>query len=158
MQRGTIKQSIFIDASPAIVYEVVSTPEHLARWYVDEAVVEASPGVVGHFVFGGPGHPARAPITVIDAVPGIKFSFFWLAPPAPNIPPVGSELAADNAVVVTFSLVERDGGTLLTVTEDGMRELGWDSAVLTQYYDSHTEGWNVLLERLTHYVTTTRLR
>lgn len=153
MELGVIKQSIFINASPATVYEVVSTPEHLANWYVDDAAFAAVPGSCGHFTFAGPTASGQVPITVLEAVPGVRFSFCWLAPPAPDIPDVGTLMTRENALVVTFDLAQKHEGTMLTVTEEGMRELGWEGAVLQRYYDSHVEGWTTLLDRLVDYVS-----
>lgn len=154
MEHGVIEQSIFIDASPEVVYEVVSSPEHLAGWYVDEAVFEAVPGSKGHLAFGGTAHRTEVPITVVETVPGVRFSFRWMAPPAPALLPVGTPLTPENSLLVTFSLTAKDGGTLLTVTEAGMRELGWEAAVLEHYYNDHTDGWIKLLARLESYVGT----
>jgi uncharacterized protein YndB with AHSA1/START domain len=152
MEHGSIEQSIFIDASPEVVYAVVSSPEHITGWYVDEAVYETAPGSEGHFAFGGPAHRTEVPITVVEAVPGVRFSFRWMAPPAPELLSVGTPLTPENSLLVTFSLAARDGGTLLTVTEAGMRELGWEAAVLEHYYNDHTDGWIKLFARLESYV------
>ena len=45
----------------------------------------------------------------------------------------------------------RPAWTLLTVTEEGMRELGWEAAVLEEYYDSHDHGWDRHLADLADY-------
>ncbi|TNC19402.1 polyketide cyclase [Amycolatopsis alkalitolerans] len=152
MEFGSIEQSVFVDASPAVVYEVVSSPEHIAGWYVDEAEYETVSGSRGHFAFGAPERRVEVPITVVEAVPGVKFSFRWMAPPAPEIPPVGATLTPENSLLVTFDLAPQGDGTLLTVTEAGMRELGWDAALLENYYNDHSEGWISLLGRLEKYV------
>jgi uncharacterized protein YndB with AHSA1/START domain len=152
MEYGSIEQSIFIEAPPEVVYGVVSSPEHLTGWYVDEAEYETVPGSSGHFAFGLPESRQDVPITVVEAVPGVRFSFRWLAPPAPEVPPVGADLTADNSLLVTFDLSPKGDGTLLTVTEAGMRELGWEAAVLEHYYDDHSDGWAKLLGRLDTYV------
>jgi uncharacterized protein YndB with AHSA1/START domain len=94
----------------------------------------------------------EVPITVVEAVPGVRFSFRWTAPPAPELLPVGANLTPQNSVLVTFDLTAQGSGTLLTVTEAGMRELGWEAAVLEHYYNDHTEGWIELLGKLVTYV------
>lgn len=152
MEFGSIEQTVFIDATPEVVYEVVSSPEHLAGWYVDEAVYETAPGSSGHFAFGAPNRRVEVPITVVEAVPGVRFSFRWLAPPAPELPAVGATLTGENSLLVTFDLTPQGDGTMLKVTEAGMRELGWEAAVLEHYYNDHTDGWIELLGRLKTYV------
>ncbi|WP_439680644.1 SRPBCC family protein [Embleya sp. MST-111070] len=41
MAFGTIEREIHIDASPEVVFDVVSSPEHLREWWPDEAKVAA---------------------------------------------------------------------------------------------------------------------
>src|SRR3954449_5263973 len=54
MEFGTIEREIHIDASPEIVFQVVSSPEHLREWWPDEARYEPVPGSGGGVVFGDP--------------------------------------------------------------------------------------------------------
>lgn len=152
MEFGSIEQEIFIEASPDVVYDVVSSPEHLAGWYVDEAELEAVPGASGQLVFGLPEGRVEIPIAVVEAVPGVRFSFRWVAPPAPVLLPPDALPAPDNSLLVTFDLAAQGEGTLLRVTEAGLREQGWEAAVLEQYYNDHTAGWSELLARLVSYV------
>ena len=44
MEHGTIEREVQVDASPATVFEVITSPEHLEEWWPDEAVIEADPG------------------------------------------------------------------------------------------------------------------
>jgi uncharacterized protein YndB with AHSA1/START domain len=152
MEFGSIERSIYIEASPEVVYEVVSSPEHITGWYVDEAEYETAPGSSGRFAFGAPDRRLEVPITVVEAVPGVRFSFRWMAPPAPELPSVGANLTPENSLLVTFNLKPQGDGTLVTVTEVGMRELGWEAAVLEQYYNDHAEGWMQILGKLDTYV------
>ena len=152
MEFGTIEQSIYIEASPEVVYEVVSSPEHITGWYVDEAEYETAAGSSGRFAFGAPERRLEVPITVVEAVPGVRFSFRWIAPPAPELLPVGATLTPENSLLVTFDLTPQGGGTLLTVTETGTPELGWEAAVLEHYCNDHAEGWIEILRKLDTYV------
>lgn len=151
MELGSIEQSVYIEAAPEVVYEVVSSPEHITQWYVDEADFEPTAGSIGHVGFGPSEGRMQVPITVVEAVPGVRFCFRWLAPPAPDVPPVGTALDEANSLLVTFELTPQGEGTLLTVTESGMRELGWEAALLEHYYNDHTEGWIAILEKLRAY-------
>ena len=123
MEYGAIETSIYIDAAPNVVYGVVSSPEHITQWYVDEAAYDVMPGSSGHLSFGDQERWFSVPITVVEAVRGTRFSFRWIAPPAPGLLPVGATLTSDNSLLVTFEFTPRGDGTLLTVTETGMREL-----------------------------------
>ncbi|HEX7662846.1 MAG TPA: SRPBCC domain-containing protein [Pseudonocardiaceae bacterium] len=151
MEYGAIETSIYIDAAPNVVYGVVSSPEHITQWYVDEAAYDVMPGSSGHLSFGDQERWFSVPITVVEAVRGTRFSFRWIAPPAPGLLPVGATLTSDNSLLVTFEFTPRGDGTLLTVTETGMRELGWEAAALEHYYDDHSDGWAGLLKRLESY-------
>jgi uncharacterized protein YndB with AHSA1/START domain len=152
VEHGSIEQAIYIEASPEVVYEVVSRPEHLEGWYVATAEYETVPGSSGRLAFGDKEHRLEVPLTVVEAVPCVRFSFLWMAPPAPELLPVGTALTPENALLVTFDLTPEGSGTRLKVTEAGMRELGWEAAVLEHYYNDHADGWSKLLAGLADYV------
>ena len=64
MEFGTIEREIHIDAAPEIVFQVVSSPEHLQEWWPDEARYEPVPGSAGEIVFGDPQAGVVAEIAV----------------------------------------------------------------------------------------------
>jgi uncharacterized protein YndB with AHSA1/START domain len=146
MEFGTIEREIYVEASPEVVYDVVSSPVHVRQWWPDEAHYEPVPGSVGEIVFGDrEAGGAVASITVVDARPPRRFSFRWTHPEG--------ELAAEgNSLLVTFELAPSRGGTLLKMTESGFREMGWEVAVLEQQYREHASGWEFYLPRLAAYV------
>ena len=37
MGYGTIERELFIEATPEVVFDVVSSPEHLRQWWPDDA-------------------------------------------------------------------------------------------------------------------------
>ena len=148
MEYGTIEREIHIEASPEIVFEVISTPEHLREWWPDDAVIEPVPGAVGEIVFGDRSDPEATivPVTVIDVDPPHRFSFRWVN---------GADEVAGpgNSLLVTFELSPAGSGTALRMTEVGFREMGWEVAVLEQQYQEHGQGWDYYLPRLADYVT-----
>lgn len=144
---GKLEREIVIQASPATVFEVITSPEHLREWWPDEAVIEAIPGATGELVFGDRSSPdAKIPaVTVIEAEPPRLFSFRW-------IHPTGSSAHEGNSLLVTFELFPTDeGGTRLKMTESGFREMGWEVAVLEEQYLDHVQGWDHFLPRLVTY-------
>lgn len=145
MEYGTIEREIQIDAAPATVFEVISSPEHLKEWWPDEAVIDPTTGS-GELVFGdrSSGEAQIAKLTVVDAAPPRLFSFRWTYPE-------GEEPREDNSLLVTFELTASGGGTLLRMTETGFREMGWEVAVLEQEYRDHVQGWAFYLPRLAAY-------
>jgi uncharacterized protein YndB with AHSA1/START domain len=146
---GSITKQIHIAASPTVVYEVVSRPEHIAQWWADVADFEPEPGATGVLVWRERATPPRdhdylVHLTVVDAQPGERFAFRWVYAD-------GETPTAQNSMLVTFALAPDGDGTRLTVTEEGMREQGWDAAVLEEYYASHDDGWTRHLASLAVY-------
>src|SRR3712207_3497176 len=152
MEFGSIEREIYIDASPEIVFQVVSSPDHLKEWWPDDAEYEPTPGSTGHIVFGDRDAGGTVvPFTVVDARPPRTFSFRWTHP--------ATEAAAEgNSLLVTFELAPSGSGTLLRMTETGFREMGWEVAVLEEQYREHQHGWDFFLPRLAPYVETLGVR
>src|SRR4051794_12107190 len=152
MEFGTIEREIHIDASPEIVFQVVSSPDHLREWWPAEVRSEPVPGSAGEIVFGDPAAGGGVVgFTVVDARPPRTFSFRWTHP-------VGEVAAEGNSLLVTFDLTPSGGGTLLKMTETGFREMGWEIAVLEQQYSEHIHGWDFFLPRLAPYVATLQVQ
>ena len=152
MEHGTIEREIFVEASPEIVFDVVSSPDHLKQWWPDDARYEPTPGSVGEIVFGdGDAGSKVAQFAVVDVRPPRLFSFRWTHP-------AGEVAAEGNSLLVTFDLTPSGGGTLLRMTETGFREMGWEAAVLEQQYREHNTGWDYYMPRLAPYVATLATR
>jgi uncharacterized protein YndB with AHSA1/START domain len=147
MEYGSIEREIHVDAAPEVVYEVVSTPEHLRGWWPDDAEFEPVAGGTGTLSFGDSSSPdAHVDLmTVVEADPPRRFSFRWVYDE-------GVTARQDNSLLVTFDLVPTDTGTLLRMTETGFRERGWEAAVLEERYRDHVTGWDYYLPRLAPYV------
>jgi uncharacterized protein YndB with AHSA1/START domain len=152
MEFGTIEREIYIEASPDVVFDVVSDPAHVQQWWPDEAHYEAVPGSVGAIVFGDRhAGGAVASLTVVEAHRPRRFSFRWTHPE-------GQPAVEGNSLLVTFELAASGGGTLLKMTESGFREMGWEVALLEQQYQEHGSGWDFYLPRLVAYVATLDVR
>ena len=149
MEYGTIDREIHIDASPATVFDVITSPEHLKEWWPDEAVIDPTPGATGEFVFGDRASAdAQIPqVAVVDAVPPRLFSFRWTHAE-------GEEAREGNSLLVTFELTPDGGGTRLRMTETGFREMGWEVTTLEEQYRDHADGWDYFLPRLVTYAPT----
>src|SRR5690242_12349039 len=124
MEQGTIERELFIEAAPEIVYDVVSSPEHVRQWWPDDARYEPAVGSAGEIVFGDrDAGGSVVAFTGVEAQPPRTFSFRWTHP-------AGTTAAKGNSLLVTFDIVPAEGGSLLRMTEQGFRELGWEAAVL----------------------------
>ena len=148
MEYGTIERELYIDAKPEIVFEVVSSPDHVKQWWPDDAHYEPVAGSTGTIRFGDPdAGGVIETFTVVDARPPRTFSFRWTHP--------ADEVAAPgNSLLVTFELSPSGSGTMLRMTETGFREMGWEAAVLEHQYQDHVSGWDYFLPRLAPYVAT----
>src|SRR4051812_9254035 len=49
---GSIEREVFVEASPQVVFEVVSSADHLREWWPDDARYERVVGSPGEIVFG----------------------------------------------------------------------------------------------------------
>jgi uncharacterized protein YndB with AHSA1/START domain len=142
MEFGTIERELFIDASPEVVFDVVSSAEHVREWWPDEARFETVVGDSGQIVFGEQGGERTVvSLTVVDVQPPELFSFRWTHPK-------GEAAREGNSLLVTFRLTPVRGGTLLRMTESGFREMGWSAALLEQQYHEHVTGWGFYLPRI----------
>jgi uncharacterized protein YndB with AHSA1/START domain len=148
MEYGSIERELHIDASPEVVFEVISSPVHIREWWNAEADLEPVAGATGELVWGdrATGQADVVPLTVVDADPPRLFSFRWAYSD-------GEIATPDNSLLVTFELAPSGAGTALRLTEVGFREMGWEAAVLEAYYQEHCEGWDACLSRLGEYVT-----
>jgi uncharacterized protein YndB with AHSA1/START domain len=136
----SIEREIRVEASPEVVYEVVSSPEHLREWWPDDAELDAVPGATGTVSFGHAPDTNVVALTVVEADPPRLFSFRWDYD--------GEVATAANSLLVTFELIPSDGGTLLRFAETGYDE----SAKPDDVYHDHVSGWDYFLPRLAPYV------
>jgi uncharacterized protein YndB with AHSA1/START domain len=145
MEYGTIERELRIDATPAVVYEVISSSEHLREWWPDGAELDPVPGATGSITFGDPTAPDATivPLTVVEADPPRRFAFRWAYDE--------SRATETNSFLVTFDLIPSGDGTLLRFKETGFRERGWEAAVLEEAYLDHVRGWDEFLPRLVTY-------
>ncbi|MFI6534710.1 SRPBCC family protein [Nonomuraea sp. NPDC050547] len=144
MEYGSIEREIHVEASPEVVYEVVSRPEHISQWWSDDASIERStPGAIGELVWGD--RVNVVPFTVVSAEPPRLFSFRWCHPGGKVDDSVGS-------LLVTFELTPSGDGTRIRLTESGFREMGWEAAKLEEVYSDHVTGWDTFVPRLGEYI------
>ena len=147
MEYGTIEREFHVEASPEVVFDVISSPAHIREWWDAETDLDPVSGATGELVWADE-TTSRAhvsPITVVDAQPPRLFSFRWVYPD-------GAAAASDNSLLVTFRLAASDRGTVVRMTEAGFREKGWEMAVLEEQYNEHVVGWDLFLPRMAEYV------
>ena len=148
MEFGSIEREVYVEAAPEVVFDVVSSPDHLKEWWPDDARYEPTPGSEGQLVFGDGSEGGKVvSFAVVEAEPPRLFAFRWTHP-------AGEVAAEGNSLLVTFELTPSGAGTVLRMTETGFRERGWEVAVLEEQYRDHVTGWDHFLPRLAPYVAT----
>jgi uncharacterized protein YndB with AHSA1/START domain len=145
MEFGSIQRDLLIEAPVDIVFEIVSTPEHLRQWWPDDARFDSVAGAPGELVWTDAvtGVTKTVEFTVVEVSPPLRFAFRWCY----AIP----ERSGDS-LLVTFDLTAVEGGTRVRMTETGFREMGWEVAVLEEYYRDHVNGWAHYVPALGAYV------
>jgi uncharacterized protein YndB with AHSA1/START domain len=141
---ASIEREIGIDAPPEVVYQVISSAEHLRNWWPDHAEIDAVPGATGFVAFGEPGSPEAKVVamTVVEADPPRRFAFRWCHDRHEAATPA-------NSLLVTFDLIPTATGTLLRFRETGFAGAGLGEAE----YRDHVSGWDHFLPRLSRYAT-----
>jgi uncharacterized protein YndB with AHSA1/START domain len=146
MELGSITREIHIDASPEVVFEVITSPEHIRQWW-GGADTDLSPreGTVSEISWGKDSeHPHIERLTVVEVDAPRRFSFRWVADGAAVATP-------ENSLLVVFELTPDGSGTVLRMTESGFREKGWEAAVLEEVYADHVRGWDLFIPSLGAY-------
>jgi uncharacterized protein YndB with AHSA1/START domain len=143
MEYGTIDREVHIEASPEIVFDVISRPEHIRDWWSAETDLQPVAGSTGELTWRDEASDRVdvVPITVLDVEPPRRFSFRWTQGH-------GETPTPSNSLLVTFELSPSGAGTVLRLTESGFRERGWDIAVLEEAYREHVTGWDFYLPRI----------
>ena len=104
MELGSIERELQIDAPPEVVFEVLSSPEHIRDWWSAETEFEPVAGATSTLTWADETSGARQsmPFTVVELDPPRRFSFRW-AYDQPSA-------AGGNSLLVTFELVPAGRG------------------------------------------------
>lgn len=135
----TVRRTIRIAAPVEKVWQAVTEPAHISKWFGQAAFAGSHAGALGTLTW-----PGRDPIPVrIEAVDAPRLvSYRWGNDDASGVVP--DSLDDQTSTVFTFTLVEVDGGTELTVVETGFENTSDPAANLVD----HRGGWNDELDKL----------
>ena len=151
MAADSVEREILIEASPEVVWGVITEPEQISRWFSDEADVQGRAGADGTLTWrpGGRGKDKEfdtiVPIRVVEAEPFRRFSFRWCHPE-------GQGPDENNSALVEFSLIEEAHGTRLRVVESGIAAVTHDEESKARYLEDHEQGWERHLGEMLDYV------
>lgn len=151
MAADSVEREILIEASPEVVWGVITEPEQISRWFSDEAEVEGRAGADGTLTWKPGGRGGRkesellVPIRVVEAEPFRRFSFRWNHPQ-------GAGPDQSNSALVELSLIEEADGTRLRVLESGIDAVTHDEESKARYREDHAQGWERHLGEMLDYV------
>lgn len=135
----SVRRTIRIAAPLDKVWQAVTDPAHISKWFGQAAFAGAHAGAHGTLTW-----PGRDPIPVrIEAIDAPRsVSYRWGNDDASGVVP--DVLDESTSTVFTFTLAEVDGGTELTVVETGFENTSDPAANLVD----HRDGWNGELDKL----------
>ena len=140
-----IERETVIDAPVERVWELITEPEHVGRWFGDAgAEIDLRPG--GEMVIRWAEHGTSRG-RVVDVRPHTRFAFRW----APFKVPAGGEPVDGNSTLVEFTLAPEGAGTRLRVVESGFASLAASDEQLAKNYASNSGGWRTELDELRDY-------
>jgi uncharacterized protein YndB with AHSA1/START domain len=140
-QSDRIEREVMIAAPVERVWELITTAEHLGRWFGDAgAEIDLRPGgpMSLHWHDHGTVHGR------VEAVaPPHRFSYRWLLAGDPD-----AELTPANSTLTEFTLAADGDGTRVAVVESGFDTLDVEAAERAALLASHTTGWAAELDDL----------
>ena len=143
MSADRIERDTFIEAPVERVWEIVTEPEHVGRWFSDAgAEIDLRPGGAMSMTWEEHG-------TVYGRVEAVerpsRFALRWAAQ-------MGSRDIERNSTLVEFTLAPEGEGTRLRVVESGFASLDMPETDRIAKADGNSEGWQIELGHLTDYV------
>ncbi|SEF16050.1 SRPBCC domain-containing protein [Jiangella alba] len=109
VEHGSIERVIHVEAPPHVVYEVLSRPEHLRRWWPDDARFEPVVGARGELMWRNTATAGTETVAlaVVDADPPRRICYRSSSP----------EFGGRPSLLVAFALVPERGGTRVHLTQ-----------------------------------------
>lgn len=141
MTADRIEREIIINASQQRVWEVLTDPDHISKWFGDSTQVDMRPG--GKMVFTWDKHGSHH--AVVERVESPEFFSYRWARPAGEAPAEG------NSTLVEFTLSAHGDGTRLRVVESGFASLEISEAAKDEAVRENSQGWISELGELVAY-------
>jgi len=145
---GRIEQEILIDAPPAEVWQLITDPGHIGRWFSDAADIDLRPGGTGTLTFTqrATNAPATTGIQVKSVTPPRLFSFRWDHP-------ADAPAREGNSLLVEISLTAESDSTRVRVVESGFTSLERPEQQKAKCAEVHARGWDIHLASLQNYAS-----
>ena len=139
----TVTRTVHIEASRDRVWEALTDPEVMVKWFGDAAGFAAlTPGATGSIDWDDYG---SFPIEITEVVPGEAFGFRWSGIPADALDEYSTHVA--------FTLSGDESSSELTVVESGFDTLPGGTRYRRDRLEQNREGWDVELDELAALLT-----
>ena len=132
-----LEREILIEASPDVVWSVITEPQHLSGWFGDSTEIDLRPGGSLVLHWDANDHAVHGRVETVE--PPRLFSFRWF------------RSGEEDSTLVEFTLSAEGDSTRLTVVESGFQELAGPEDEKQRDADGHREGWKLELEELREY-------
>jgi uncharacterized protein YndB with AHSA1/START domain len=141
----SVDRAITVDAPIERVWQVLTQPEHIAKWYAfDGAAVDLRPG--GSLVFSWKEHGTF--YGTVERVDRPHFFSYRLVSMVPDERP-----NAGNTTLVEFTLTPLGERTQVRVVESGFARLNGSDAARAEHLANTDQGWRGGFAAMRDYVT-----
>ena len=141
--QNSIQREITINASRERVYNAISDPEQVVKWFPE--TIEGNYAVGEQPVFGFGDH-GKNQVCIVDARPHEYFAFRWV-PGGTNF--LGDVLSTTTTLVEFRISEEKNGSCKVILTETGFASLSKEIADAS--FKQNSGGWDFMLGRLQTY-------
>jgi uncharacterized protein YndB with AHSA1/START domain len=137
-----IEREIVVAAPAERLWEVLTRPEHIGRWFEGMDVeVDLRPGgamVLANQEFG------KFHATVEQVEPPRRFAYRWARHP-------DTPVTQGTATLVEFTLIPEGNGTRVRVVESGFTSTDAVKVDQQRHAEANREGWRQVLDSLRRY-------
>lgn len=137
-----VEREILVDAPLAVVWAVITEPEHISGWFSDSVEIDLRPGGKLTLIWEGD-HTEHGRVVKVE--PPHYFAFRWIRGSA-------TDVREDNSTLVEFNLSAEGHGTRLRVVETGFSKLDRPEDEQARDAEEHREGWEHELDELREYL------
>lgn len=151
MAPDRIEREVLIEAPVDVVWEIVTEPAQISRWFSDSVELDLRPGGEGVLVFNerATTRPTAVRLRVEEVDPPRYFSWRWAHPD-------GVEPDESNSLLVELTLSAEGESTRLRLVESGFRGLRESEEERERHLEEHRHGWDTHLGRLREHVARSR--
>lgn len=144
-----IERSIQLAFPRSRVWKALTTVREFNVWFGVKLEGEFAAGQTTHGKSNSPKYAHVDFEMIVEEIrPETNFSYRW----RPFAMEEGVDYSHEPRTLVAFTLTERDGGTLLTVTESGFD--GIPIARRPLAFEMNTKGWGAQMVNIERYLTT----